>query len=559
MAEVWSWLGERLTMHPATADALETSTLTLTYARLVDRVESLAADLRGRLPDHAELVAIEGARSSIETVLAVLATWADRRIPILGDTESHVSQAVARLERRQSPGLDEASWDWRVAMAVSPVASPACTDPAYVIGTSGTTGPPAPVLVHASPLRDAMYSLADRYHLDEHSRMLQFASPSYDAWLADVIPPLLAGGCIVLSATDPWFRPGRMAVLFGRREITHVVLPPTFLRQMLAPVESATPGEPPFRALQVLISAGEALEPTLAERLRPLVPQLVNAYGPTEGTVCVTAGEPLTVGDACSAGEPLRNVNMRLLDERGLVIDDVGRVGQVVIGPPSAAHGYIGSAPDARHHRFQSVASGGGCDNQRFVTGDLAMWSGSDLVVVGRVDDEVKVVGQRIRLNDLENVIRSLPQVADCCVATIGGGLGCAWIPAWSTGGSVPEGLAELTAFERLPIRWRVVDGLPSGVSDKVDRLAVGLLFSTSQQAGVQNDADALSSIWLRHLPDADGTDEENFFAVGGDSLTAMELLDVVEEELGAFVDLGDFVGQPTLGYLRGLLKDTDS
>ena len=199
---------------------------------------------------------------------------------------------------------------------------------AYVIYTSGSTGQPKGTLLTHRGLCNTAQAAVLEHGFGPSSRVLQFASASFDASVCEVFSTLLAGGELVLAPRESLL-PGPLQALVAEREINAVTLTPSVLAQ-LAPAD--VPG------LRTIISAGEACPPELAARWTP-GRRFLNAYGPTEITICASINKDVDPAHP-TLGRPFPNVKVYVLDEQ-MALVPVGMPGELYVGGAGVARGYL--------------------------------------------------------------------------------------------------------------------------------------------------------------------------------------------------------------------------
>ncbi|MGW4369098.1 amino acid adenylation domain-containing protein [Nocardia takedensis] len=557
------------------ATALVRGAISLTYAELDDRSNRLARLLVRRTGAAPSVVACALPRGPE----AVVAIWAaakagiafvpiDPNLPaerigfVLSDSGAALGLSVADSRDRLPDTVD-----WLVlddpatrreldATAASPVTDAERGGPiradrtAYVIYTSGSTGTPKGVRVGQRGLAALVAAQRRELGVDTASRVLQVASPSFDASLFELLMAHGSGGALVQSPPDVYGGP-ELAELIRRDRVTHAVLTPSALATI--PTEG-------LDGLRVLATAGEAVGPELVERWAP-GRTMVNLYGPTESTIWATGSRALVPGEPITIGHPVGPVATAVLDTwLRPVPEEVA--GELYLFGAGLAEGYVGR-PGLTAARF--VACPFGAPGERmYRTGDLVRGDAAGgLEFLGRNDFQVKVRGVRIESGEIDAALAAHANVAFAVTVPRGGDrrpvvLVSYVVPAPGTtvsGAGLAADLAEVLPAYMLPAAVMVIEDVPLTATGKLDRdrLPEPEFAAPEFRAPVTWTEAVVATAFEQVLSVERVGVDDDFFALGGDSLSASLVVARVGAALDVRVPVRSLFEEPTVGGLAAL------
>ncbi|GIG59729.1 hypothetical protein Lfu02_41010 [Longispora fulva] len=417
--------------------------------------------------------------------------------------------------------------------------------PAYVIYTSGSTGRPKGVLVSHVGVGSLVRTQTAVLDVDRSSRVLQFASPSFDAAFFELALALLTGATLVLAPPER-LAPGEpLAQLLAEQRITHTLLPPIALTVM-------DPAE--LTGLRTLVVGGEATPGELVARWAP-GRTMVNAYGPTETTVVATMSGPLAGAGDPPIGRAVRDTEVYVLDAALRPVPD-GVDGELYVSGAGLARGYLGRAA-LTAERFVACPARPGARMYR--TGDVVRrLPDGQLHFVGRADDQVKVRGFRIELGEVASALLADPSVGQAAAVVRGDGPAgkrlVGYVVAAPGSGLRPEELrarlARSLPEHLLPSAIVVLDALPTTPNGKVDRAALpapevdgaGTAPRTPMESVL---CDLVAGVLGLHAVGVDAS----FVHLGGDSITAIDLVGRARRA-GFVLTVRDVLREPSVAAL---------
>ncbi|OZD24475.1 hypothetical protein CH248_05875, partial [Rhodococcus sp. 06-156-4a] len=549
----------------ASADAVavvDDSGTEWSYTDFDARVNALAHVLIERGVRVGDRVAVQLPRS-VDLVTALLAVVRAGAAYVPIDPE-YPSERMGHILDDATPRvvitgdfLDDPAVSARLAHGerAAPVLARALTpaDTAYVIFTSGTTGRPKGVMVSHQAIVNRLAWMAEDYGIGSGDRILQKTPAVFDVSVGEFFLPFTVGASLVVAKDGGHKDPDYLADVIDRRQVTVL----HFVPAMLAAFLGASPGPDRLASVRWLFFSGEALPAANAAAADRLFAgaELHNLYGPTEAAVEVTTtpvhADALADVVTVPIGTPVANTHVRVLDT-WLRPVPVGVTGELYLGGVQLADGYI-NRPDLTATRFiADPTTGAGSGQRLYRTGDLVRWNHTgELDYLGRSDDQVKIRGFRIELDEIRVVLEQHPAVSTAIViaAEHPGGTG-KYLAAYHTGDPIDPD--ELRAFltDRLPdymipTVFIPIDTVPVTPNGKLDRRALPAPDLTSALAGGSAPATAteftLAGIFsdVLGLPsDAALSIDDDFFRLGGHSLTATRVAARINAELGTSLTL---------------------
>lgn len=454
---------------------------------------------------------------------------------------------------------------------------------AYVLFTSGSTGRPKGVAISHRAIDNRLRWQQHQIPVGEGDRVLHKTPISFDVHVWELYWPLAEGAAVVIAAPEGHRDPAYLARVIAEQSVTAVHFVPTMLsaltsspaaRRILADAGFGQGREQPLR---YVVCSGEALQKDQVQAAGEVLGVYpLNLYGPTEAAVDVTFWETSTdpQRESVPIGEPVWNTGTLILDPTGHPVP-VGVTGELHLSGVQLARGYKNN-PQATAAAFVEQAPAGALallngESQRlYRTGDLACWEilSDGRAVIGyrgRTDYQIKVRGQRLELGDIEMALAAVEGVS-ASVALLYRGLREPALAAVLEVGDVPaeraeqlveaarEHCAQVLPDYMVPTLWHTLPALPVSPSGKADRKLLASLDLTPQTSDAEGPHGLLEQQLCSIIAGVLGRErfgvDEDFFASGGHSLAALEVIAAVEEQLGLSVSIGALFAHPTVQAL---------
>ena len=576
------------------AAALTFGELTLTYAELNRRASRVANTLKSRnfAPGTPLGICVERSPEMIIGLLAILKAGgaylpldanypAERLRYIIKETETPlvlVSPQTRNAIPAEIPALDLGDdSQFLSADESNPICAANGASLAYILYTSGSTGQPKGVLI---PQRGVVRLVknANYVRLSSDETMMQFAPLSFDASTFEIWGALLNGGTLAICPlTNPSL--SELGAFIQSAKVTTLWLTAALFSQMIE-----TQAEN-LRGVRQLLAGGDVLPVSAVKLALESLPDcdLINGYGPTENTTfscCHSLRADFDPSQSVPIGRPVANSQAYILDQN-LNPSPIGSPGELYLSGDGLALGYL-NRPELTAEKFTSfspfpsdegAAREGGWGVRLYRTGDLARYRPDGAIeFLGRRDHQVKIRGYRIELGEIEAVLRQYPATADAvlCVQDETGDKRLIAYVTQKNGQSAEPG--ELREFLRsklpdytIPAQFVILDALPLNENGKIDRRALPAP-PTNQAARTEIPSAApqtalqiqLIHLWERLIGVHPIHPDDNFFDLGGNSLTALRLFAEIKKTFQKDLPMATLLQAPTIAALAAVLRQED-
>ncbi len=424
---------------------------------------------------------------------------------------------------------------------------------AYVIYTSGSTGKPKGVALQHRGLANLAEVQMAEFGLNSGNHILQFARLSFDAAVWEIAMAMRAGASLCLMPRSGAFSATNLVSALHRYNIDTVTLPPAALPLL---------DHEEFPALRTLIVAGEACPAELANAWAMRC-RFIDAYGPTETTVCAALGEHRQGSLRVRIGTPIANTRSYVLD-RHLELVPIGAVGELCVDGVGLARGYLNRSALTAERFIPNPFGASG--SRLYRTGDLVRYSSDGhLEFVGRVDDQIKIRGYRVELGEIESALLSQPGIHRAAVTVQGSAPDrrlCAYVCAdedLSLQDMRMHLVSRLPQF-MIPTDIIRVPHIPLTSNGKLDVAALPQREAAAarEYVAARTATEArLAEIWSRVLAADRVGMQDNFFDLGGHSISIVGVLTGVQRELMPSLTAPELFAYPTIEALAAFIDNT--
>ncbi|WP_163340977.1 non-ribosomal peptide synthetase [Desulfopila sp. IMCC35008] len=563
--------------------ALTWDTGAMTYDEMGRRVRVAASYLRAKGVRRGHVVGLYLERSPAQVigVLAILKSGAaylplDPQLPqqrlqvMISEAKVDAVLSQAELEQTAVEFVDSEKIPLLIMEKAQQEPDPAevceapcrSEDPVCVLYTSGSTGRPKGVVITHGMICNYL-RWAEQQLLLEPDDVILFKTPlGFDPSLWELFATLTSGARLVIAEPDGQRRPDYLLAMIRRHQVTQLRLVPTLLKMLL---EDGRLGE--CSSLRRILCGGEVLTAELAAHLHQTIEvELYNLYGPTEACINATCCKVEPGAARVDIGRPVSNVTVRLLDGHG---DEVplGSIGEIHVGGACLSPGYL-NQPELTNQKFVSTPF---AEGRLYRTGDLGRFlDDGSILFSGRSDQQVKLRGYRIELEEIEAVLEKLPEISSAGVTVQPDSSGEPALTAYLEVTPTPRlEHVQLILAKYLPDYMRVgrfmlVEKLPRGINGKLLRRQLSELEAISlipqeQSAGESFTEDTTEMLIARLMAELLDVEQvrrdDNFFTLGGHSLSATRLFARLRRHLEKEIPLRWLFTAPTPAGLAALVN----
>nr|WP_314464353.1 non-ribosomal peptide synthetase [uncultured Clostridium sp.] len=441
---------------------------------------------------------------------------------------------------------------------VNPENENKANDLLYVIYTSGSTGRPKGVMIEHKSIVNFIDWRIKAYSISNEDIFIQMISVSFDGFGANFYSALLAGGKLILPDTKKAKNYGYIKELITEHKVTNLSVVPSIYKALL---DHCTKGD--FLSLRFVVLAAEYTDKKLLDKSREINSDimLINEYGPTENSIVTTAFLGMDYNTISMIGKPINNHKVYILNQDKNCLPP-GVPGELYVTGPGLARGYMNNEALTGEKFIQNPLN----ENEIiYNTGDIAKYrADGNLVLIGRSDRQVKIRGYRIELEEIENKLSEQTGVRRVVTVVKEDSNGIKNIYAYVepdreiTQDTLREYLKEKLPQYMIPHHFIFMDSLPLLYNGKIDNKA---LCEMDDNQNINDRSDTpenkneklLYDIWKEVLDMEDIGVTEDFFALGGDSIKAMDIILKLEEK-NIFIGVQELFEKPTIRELGKLI-----
>ncbi|UII76109.1 amino acid adenylation domain-containing protein [Flagellimonas sp. HMM57] len=428
------------------------------------------------------------------------------------------------------------------------------TSLAYLLYTSGSTGQPKGVPITHKNLVNFLSGMALEPGIKETDRLLSITTISFDIAGLELFLPLLTGATLVLTDDETTKDPRMLMEVLRDKNITMLQATPTTWQMLL---DSGWEDPLPIKAL----SGGEALPLSLAKKIAERTTELWNMYGPTETTIWSSVQKISVHDESITIGHPIANTQLYVLNENGFPVNP-GIIGEIAIGGDGVANGYWKrEALTAEKFLFNPVLN-----KTLYSTGDLGkLLPNGEIQCLGRKDQQVKIRGHRIELEEIEEALGTIAEIHNAVVAVKNNTLiahvvlNRNEVAQQYNYNDWEKELAERLPDYMVPRQFNILSEFPTTLNGKIDRNTLSINFRPQEKnthtiSITTKNEEIVADVWKECLKLSSVNRNDNFFELGGHSMVAIKVMTLLEKKTDKRLPLSSLLQYPTIKQLASLL-----
>ncbi len=400
---------------------------------------------------------------------------------------------------------------------------------AYVIYTSGSTGKPKGVMIEHRNINNSICSLMKEYRLCQNDSILHVISFAFDGFVTTLFTPILSGAKVVFMKDEDSKNPISIKEHINRYGITRFTSVPTLYSALLEASDKED-----LETLRIVTLAGENTSESLIKKSKNIMPnvEIINEYGPTENSVVTTISRDIQAGKKVTIGKPIANTKVYIVDKNNK-LQPIGVPGELCIAGEGLARGYLNNL-ELTVEKF--VDSPFELETRMYHTGDLATWlPDGNIEYLGRIDHQVKIRGFRVELGEIENKLLSHEAIKESVVIARDDKSENKYLCAYVVGEKeltvleLREHLSKDLPDYMIPLYFIQLNKLPLTSNGKIDKKALpepdgSISTGTEYEAPRNSTEEKLVKVWEDVLGIERVGINDNFFALGGDSIKAIQV-----------------------------------
>lgn len=424
----------------------------------------------------------------------------------------------------------------------------------YILYTSGTTGVPKGVAVNHKGAENLLSEVKEEWPLDK--KVLQFASLGFDASVPEWAGCLASGGTLIMTEQRELTLGNELVKFINKHGINYIKMP--------AAVLSSLNHEESLPTVETIVTAGDACNQDLVDKWVD-GRRFYNCYGPTENSIGSTRAECFK-NTPVDIGVPVEDVEAYILDENLDLVAD-GEVGEIYLGGIQVSYGYI-NKPGLTAEKFLPNPFKG--DGERmYKTGDLGkLLPNGRLDFVGRVDNQIKLNGYRIELDEIDVALKQVDAFSQAAITAIQNEKEQFLLAFYSAEATttlnwteIKETLKKLLPAYMIPHKFQQIDEFPLTVNGKIDSKKLKALYQEDTEAedtqseGENSLEKELENIWKKVLKVPEVKSTDSFFDLGAGSLDAAIVIAEIEGKYGISPSIADLYEHPEFNAFKKLTE----